>query len=85
MTNALSKQIPKKTSPPMKVNKNPRHRAPIPLFPEVPKEDETKDSEIKLKLRRNPMVHNSPQYEKTYALFDGNTPEQYCHFQEVWD
>lgn len=66
---------------------NSRHRAPIPLYTERQQGAEGEATihgdhgDIKLKLRRNPAVNNSPTYEKYYKPFDGQTAEEYYEFR----
>ena len=79
MAPAFSKPIARKTATlDERVTTNPRHKAPIPLYPE-PSNGTTTDT-IKLKLSRNPSDPNSPKYEKAYHPFDGATTEDYCRF-----
>ena len=63
---------------------NPRHKAPIPLYPEPTTAVELPEK-VKLKLRKDPTKDNSEKYEKEYILFDGTTTEQYCNLRVQLD
>jgi len=75
ISKATNKLEPRETT-------NPRHRAPIPLYPEPTESKETSEK-IKLKLRKDPTKGNSATYEKEYILFDGMTTEEYCQFRAI--
>jgi hypothetical protein len=61
---------------------NPRHRAPIPLFPKVDVTEKATER-IKVKLRRNPATA-TPVYDKEYILVNVHTAEAYCQFRKTF-
>ena len=69
---------------PTKEPTNPKHEAPIPLYP-LPTVEGADESEVKLKLKRNPGNTNSPTYEKAFKPWDGNTAEDYCRFMVMFE
>jgi hypothetical protein len=81
----FSKLIPRKSSGfEVQVTNNPRWQAPILLYPE-PDTGETEIEMVKVKLRRNPTVASSPNYEKSYTPWTGHTVEEYCKFRAMLD
>ena len=54
---------------------------PIPFIPTVDKTNVQKPRDIKIPLRQNPAVANSPKVEKTFVEFVENSPEAYCRWR----
>jgi len=67
-----------------RVTTNPRHKSPLPLYPEPTTKVENPEK-VKLKLRKDPTKAASGTYEKEYILFDGITTEEYCNFRATLD
>ena len=61
---------------------------PIPFIPVKDKVNVQKPKDIKISLRQNPAVANSPKVEKVFTEFVENTPEAYCRWRcdmdEYW-
>jgi RNase H-like domain found in reverse transcriptase len=77
----FSKLIPRKsTGFEVGVTENPRWQAPILLYPES-----VEAKMVKVKLRRNPTVASSAEYEKSYMPWTGHTVEGYCKFRAMID
>ena len=61
---------------------------PIPFIPVKGKVNVQKPKDIKISLRQNPAVANSPKVEKVFTEFVENTPEAYCRWRcdmdEYW-
>jgi hypothetical protein len=66
------------------VTDNPRWQAPIPPYPE-PDTGETEIKKVEVKLRRNPTVASSPNYEKSYTPWTEHIVEGFCKFRAMLD
>jgi hypothetical protein len=62
----------------LKQSRNTRYQAPIPLFTE--EDSANHPTEIKVKVKRNPIDPKSGNYEKVYHTYSGSTTEGYCKF-----
>ena len=81
----MSKLVPRKLGDfEARVTDNPKHKAPIPLFPE-PDSTEGVLAPVKVKLRRNPEQPKSELYEKFYTPWMGHTVEGFCKFRAMLD
>ena len=81
----MSKLVPRKSGDfEARVTDNPKHKAPIPLFPE-PDSTEGVLAPVKVKLRRNPEQPKSELYEKFYTPWMGHTVEGFCKFRAMLD
>jgi hypothetical protein len=54
---------------------------PIPFVPQTDKGSVQKPKDIKIQLRQNPAVANSPKIEKIFTEFIENSPEAYCRWR----
>jgi hypothetical protein len=77
--------IPRRTGEfEVRSTENPKHKAPIPLFPE-PDSADTNAAQVKVKLRRDPLHAKSELYEKFYTPWTGHTVKGYCKFRVMLD
>ncbi|CAJ1931869.1 unnamed protein product [Cylindrotheca closterium] len=65
-------------------NQNPKHNSPIPLYKEVSRWDPESKAKIKLKMRHSPQ-NATPNYDKEFTPWDGDTVEDYCQFRFTWN
>jgi hypothetical protein len=54
---------------------------PLPIIPQTEKGSIQKPKDIKVSLRQDPAVEDSPKIVKVFTEFVGNSPEAYCQWR----